>query len=100
MLNCSRRFYNRQFLTRKAENNDLLLKTEEILRDYITTKASSTGLPTMPYLSRELNLSPGYLSDMLRNLVGQNAQAYIQNFIINEVKDQISTTNLSIKEIA
>ncbi|WP_335964735.1 helix-turn-helix transcriptional regulator [Galbibacter sp. PAP.153] len=100
LLNYSRRFHNRQFLTRNAENNDLLIKIEEILRDYLNTKASISGLPTVKYLSEELNMSPSYLSDMLRNLLGQNAQTYIQNFIINEAKDLISTTNLSVKEIA
>ncbi|WP_339880037.1 AraC family transcriptional regulator [uncultured Algoriphagus sp.] len=100
LLNYANRFHHRQFLTRSAENNDLLTKIEQLLKDYLTNKASNCGLPTVQQLSDELNMTPGYLSDMLRKLTGQNAQAYIQGFVIDKAKVLLSTTNLSIKEIA
>jgi AraC-like DNA-binding protein len=101
LLNYSNRFYNRQFLTRKAVNKDLLEKLEQTLNDYFNTEASlHKGLPTVQFIANEVNLSPNYLSDLLRNTTGQNAQQYIQNHLIEKTKELLTTTNFSISEIA
>jgi len=101
LLNYSNRFYRRQFITRKSVNNNLLEKLEAILEDYFRAGRSMTqGIPTVQYLADALNMSPGYLSDMLRSLTGQNAQQQIHYKLIEKAKEKISTTNLSISEIA
>ena len=101
LLNYSNRFYKRQFITRKSANNNLLEKLEEILDDYFRSEKSlAQGIPTVQYLAETLNISPSYLSDMLRSLTGQNAQQHIHNKLIEKAKEKISTTNLTISEIA
>lgn len=101
LLNYSNRFYQRQFITRNAVNNDLLQKVEEILDDYFNDEKSlNEGIPTVHYLANNVNLSPGYLSDMLRSLTGQNAQQHIHNKLIEKAKEKLSTTELSVSEIA
>ncbi len=101
LLNYSNRFYKRQFITRKAVNTDLLQKLEEILDDHFNNKKSlSIGIPTVQYLSVNLNVSPSYLSDMLRSLTGQNAQQHIHNRLIEKAKEKLSTTELTVSEIA
>lgn len=101
LLNYSNRFYKRQFITRKAVNNDLLQKLEEILDNYFNNdKSFSQGIPTVQLLSEELNISPGYLSDMLRLLTGQNAQQHIHNKLVEKAKEKLSTSHSSISEIA
>jgi len=101
LLNYSNRFYKRQFITRKSANNNLLEKLEEILDDYFRSEKSlAQGIPTVQYLAETLNISPGYLSDMLRSLTGQNAQQHIHNKLIDKAKEKISTTNLTISEIS
>jgi AraC-like DNA-binding protein len=101
LLNYANRFYKRQFITRKAVNNDLLQKLEEVLDDYFNRETSLTqGLPTVQYLAEKVNLSPSYLSDMLRSLIGQNAQHYIHGKLIDKAKEKLSTTNLSVSEVA
>nr|WP_202390731.1 helix-turn-helix transcriptional regulator [Flavobacterium sp. Sd200] len=101
LLNYSNRFYNRQFITRKIPNNDLVLKMETILSDYFNTqKTLLNGLPTVQYISDKLGVSSRYLSDMLRAHTGQSAQQHIHNKLIEEAKEVLSTTNLSIAEIA
>ncbi len=101
LLNYSNRYYKRQFITRKVVNSGLLQKLEEILGDYFNNEKSlSQGIPTVQYLAEQLNLSPSYLSDMLRSLTGQNAQQHIHNKLIEKAKDKLSTSNLSISEIA
>jgi AraC family transcriptional regulator, transcriptional activator of pobA len=101
LLNYANRFYKRQFITRKAVSNDLLQKLEDILDEYFNNeKPLSQGIPTVQYLSERLNISPSYLSDMLRSLTGQNTQQHIHNKLIEKAKEKISTTSLSISEIA
>ncbi len=101
LLNYSNRFYKRQFITRKAVSNDLLQKLEEVLDEYFNNEKSlSQGIPTVQYLSENLNISPSYLSDMLRSLTGRNAQQHIHNKLIEKAKEKLSATNLSVSEVA
>jgi AraC family transcriptional activator of pobA len=101
LLNYSNRFYKRQFITRKAVSNDLLAKLENLVSDYFNNEtALMKGLPTVQYLAEQLNVSPRYLSDMLRSLTGQNAQQHIHNKLIEKAKEILSITNLSVAEVA
>jgi AraC family transcriptional activator of pobA len=101
LLTYADRFYKRQFLTRKAVNHDLLQKLEEILDEYFHKNASlNRGIPTVQYLADRMHLSPHYLSDMLRSLTGLNAQQHIHLKLIDKAKEKLSTTNLSISEVA
>lgn len=101
LLNYCNRFYERQFITRKAVNNDLLTKMENLLNDYFNNAETlKNGLPTVEYLANQLNYSANYLSDMLRLLTGQNAQQHIHEKLIEKAKEKLLTTNLSVSEIA
>jgi AraC family transcriptional activator of pobA len=101
LLNYSNRFYERQFLTRKAVNHDILSKMEQQLNWYLDEKQTlKTGLPTVELMAKQLNLSPHYLSDLLRSLTGQSAQQHIQDRIIQKAKEYLSVTSLSVAEIA
>jgi AraC-like DNA-binding protein len=101
LLHYSNRFYKRQFITRKTVSNDLLTKLEELLHQYFGSEtALMKGLPTVQFLSEQLHVSPRYLSDMLRNLTGQNAQQHIHNTLIEKAKEILSTSNLSVAEVA
>ncbi len=101
LLNYANRFYKRQFITRRAINNDLLQRLEEILDTYFADEMTlSQGIPTVHYLSEKLNISPSYLSDILRSLTGQNAQQHIHQKLIEKAKEKLSTTSLSVSEVA
>ena len=101
LLNYSNRFYNRQFITRKKASSDLLIKLEDLLNEYFDRQNElQGGLPTVKYIADKLNVSPNYLSDMLRTLTGQNAQQHIHNKLIEKAKEALSTTSLSVGEIA
>ncbi len=101
LLNYSNRFYNRQFVTRKTVNHDLLTQMEQLLSDYFDKEeALNRGLPSVEYLAGQLHLSPHYLSDMLRSLTGQNAQQHIHEKLIEKAKEYLAVTNLSVAEVA
>lgn len=100
LLSYCNRFYKRQFITRKSINNDLLAKMEETLDRHFNNESPGKALPTVQYLAEQLNISPSYLSDMLRSLTGQSAQHHIHNKLIEKAKEKLSTTENSINEIA
>jgi AraC family transcriptional activator of pobA len=101
LLTYSERFYNRQFLTRKITNHKILDRLEDILTEYFNSDAlSKKGLPTVQYVAETLNVSPGYLSRLLKELTGQNTQQHIHDKLIEKAKEMLSTTDLSASEIA
>ncbi|REC71133.1 helix-turn-helix domain-containing protein [Chryseobacterium rhizosphaerae] len=101
LLNYSNRYYKRQFITRKSVSNDLLSKMDTILENYFDQEETlNKGLPTVDFLASELHLSPHYLSDMLRNLTGQNAQQHIHEKLIEKAKEYLTLTNFSVSEVA
>jgi AraC family transcriptional activator of pobA len=101
LLNYSDRFYNRQFLSRKIENNQVLDKLEDLLNDYFGGKELlAYGSPSVQYVAEKLNISPNYLSGMLKTLTGRNTQQHIQDRMLEKAKQIISTTELTVSEIS
>lgn len=101
LLNFSERFYHRQFITRKKTNHQILERLEKILTDYFNNdNLIEKGMPTVQYISDELRLSPNYLRELLKTLTGLNAQQHIHEKLIEKAKEKLSTTGLSISEIA
>lgn len=101
LLNYCNRFYNRQFLTRKTANNDLLTTMETLLRAYFNSEQLiESGLPTVQYFADLMHVSPNYLSDMLRTHTGQSTQQHIHAMLIEKAKEALLNTNLSVSEIA
>lgn len=101
LLNYSERFYQRQFLTRKISNHQILDKLEQLLEDYFSSEeVADNGLPSVNEIAHSLNLTPDYLSSMLKSLTGQTTQQHIHNKLIEKAKVKLSTTKLSVSEIA
>lgn len=98
LLKYSNRFYERQFLTRRQNNSALLTRFEQVVDEYF--RGDVPGLLTVQYLADKMNLSPNYLSDLLRVHTGQNTQQHIHEKLIARAKEQLSTTDLSVSEIA
>ena len=101
LLKYSERFYQRQFLTRKISNHKILDRLETVVSDYFKNDdLMKTGLPTVQYVADTLNISPNYLSSMLKVLTGQSTQQHIHSKLIEKAKEKLSVTDLSISEIA
>jgi AraC-like DNA-binding protein len=101
LLNYAERYYHRQFITREKSNHQVLERVETLLTEYFNSDILlSKGLPTVAYLAEGLNISPKYLSSLLKVLTGQNTQQHIHEKLIAKAKEKLSTTELSISEIA
>lgn len=101
LLNYGERFYHRQFITRKITNHQMLARLEELLTAWFNSDdIVKNGLPSVAYIAKTLNVSPNYLSSLLKVLTGQNTQQHIHNKLIEIAKEKLSTTALSVSEIA
>lgn len=101
LLNYADRFYSRQFITRDKANHQLLTRLEKALTHYLASGQPATlGVPTVQHLADLLHVSPKYLSSLLRLHTGQNAQHYIHEKLIERAKERLSTSALSVGEIA
>lgn len=100
-LNYCARFYGRQFITRKASNMDVVSKIEVFLNQFFNTNSEHfPKLPTVKNLAELVNLSPGYLGDLLKKETGLNAQEHIHQAIIEQAKNSLQNSNKSVSEIA
>jgi AraC family transcriptional regulator, transcriptional activator of pobA len=101
LLTYAERFYHRQFLTRKITNHKILHRLEDLLAAYFNSgEMAKSGLPTVQYIAEALNVSPNYLSGLLKTLTGQSTQQHIHDKLIEKAKEKLSTTDLSVSEIA
>lgn len=101
LLHYADRFYQRQFLTREKANHEVLERLETLLQDYFNSNSlQQKGLPTVHYVADCLHLSPKYLSNLLRVLTGQTTQQHIHTWLIAKAKEKLSTTALTVSEIA
>ncbi|WP_343657839.1 helix-turn-helix transcriptional regulator [Chryseobacterium sp.] len=97
----AQRFYERQFITRKITNHQILGKLEDILEKYFNNEdLVSKGLPTVQFVADSLNISVKYLGSLLKQLTGLTTQQHIHEKLIEKAKEKLSTTDLSVSEIA
>ena len=101
LLNYADRFYHRQFITREKAGHEVLGRVEQFLNQYFAQDdLINKGLPGVSIVAEALNLSPKYLSSVLKVITGQNTQQHIHQKLIEKAKEQLSATNLSVSEIA
>jgi len=101
LLNYAERFYHRQFLTRKISNHEILNRMEDMLSEYFSDNSLlKKGLPAVQTIADSLNVSANYLSVLLKVLTGQSTQQHIHDKLIEKAKEKLSTSDLSVSEIA
>jgi AraC-like DNA-binding protein len=101
LLTYADRFHTRQFLTRKPTFNTLLAKFEKYLDDLIYIDAiPEHGVPNVAAIAAKFNLTPKYFSDLIRQHTGRSAQQHIHDKLIEAAKEKLSSTALSVGEIA
>jgi AraC-like DNA-binding protein len=101
LLNYCNRFYERQFHTRADHHKDVFTKVDELIKDYYEQSMQlQLGTPTIPYLASLVNLSPNYLSDLLKKETGTNAKEHINDFVINRAKNTLLNSDATVSEIA
>ncbi|WP_338325143.1 hypothetical protein, partial [Pseudomonas viridiflava] len=72
----------------------ILERLEKLLSDYFNSDDLATqGLPTVQYISKNLNISPTYLLSLLKTLTGRTTQQHIHDKLMDKAKEKLTTTN-------
>lgn len=91
VLNFCQRFYNRQFITRKLENSDVLTRFDTLLHDYYEQQIQLRhGLPTVQYCADKLCMSPNYFGDTIKKTTGDTASDHIRRYVIQLACNRLS----------
>lgn len=100
LLKYCQRFYNRQFITRKLSNNDILAKFDRFLNDYFNHgRQMSVGLPTVSMCAEHLCMSTNYFSDLIKRMTGESPGQHIRHRIIYQIKNELAA-GLTVSETA
>lgn len=101
ILDYCTRYYDRQFYTRTNMNKDIVSRFEDLLKQYYNSNSPlEQGVPSVKFCGTELNMSPNYLSDLLKKETGRNAQDHIHFFVVDKAKTQLLGSSESISQIA
>lgn len=100
LLKYCQRFYNRQFITRKLSNNDILSRFDSFLNGYFAeSRQMKDGLPTVNICAEYLCLSTNYFSDLIKKITGESPGRHIRQFIIRQIKNELAS-GLTVAEVA
>ena len=101
LLSLTDRFYARQFDTRKKLFNKLSKDFFDLLNNYyIASTDVEVKQPTVQFFAKELNVTPNYLSDIIKYHSGKSALTTIHDFIIDEAVKLLTATNLTVSQIS
>ncbi len=103
LLTSCRRFYERQFDTKKMHNSQIMLRLDSLLDGYLSGESDlprQLGQPNVAWCASQFHLSPNYFGDLVRKEINMTAQAYIQQKIIEKAKSLLTDPSLSINDIA
>ncbi len=100
LLKYCQRFYNRQFVTRKLFNHDILSRFDSFLHGYFAGNIQlKNGLPTVNICAEHLCMSANYFSDLIKKMTGESPGRHIRQFIIRQIKNELAS-GLTVAEVA
>lgn len=101
LLNNCMRFYERQFISRKNENNKIMEQLTYLLEEYLLSgKSQQYGLPTVAWCADNLHLSSNYFGDLVKKYSGRSAQEFIKSAIVDYAKLLLANNSYQVNEIA
>lgn len=100
LLKYCQRFYNRQFITRKLSNNDILSRFDSFLHGYFADNLQlKNGLPTVNICTDHLCMSTNYFSDLIKKMTGESPGRLIRQFVVRQIKNELAS-GLTVAETA
>lgn len=101
ILQYAQRFYKQQFINRAAISGKQAARFYRILDEYIHSDVlTSFGLPTVKFMAGRMNISAGYLSDLLKQETGKTALEHIHLYLVQFAKELLLNSDFSISEVA
>lgn len=103
LLSYCRRFYDRQFDTKKAKASELVKQLDFILDSYLADGSELPrrfGPPQVAWCSNQFHLSANYFGDVVKHELGITAKEYIRNKVVEKAKSLLADPQLPINIVA
>lgn len=103
LLSYCRRFYDRQFDTKKIRSSELIQQFESILDAYLADGSElprRLGPPQVAWCSSQFHLSANYFGDVVKHELGITAKEFIRNKIIKKAILLLVDAGLPVNEVA
>lgn len=101
MLSYCKRFFERQYEERTKRNTSIRERLDTILDKYMSSGLpEQQGQPTVTWCASQFNLTPNYFGELVKHEMHITAQDYIQRKIVKTSQHLLSTTTMSVNEIA
>lgn len=100
LLNYCLRFYDRQFITREEINHRVVMKFENMLKEYMRSNAQHEGLPTVSYFADKCCLSTGYFGELVKAETGRTARDIISDHVIIMAKEMLNDEEKTITQVS
>lgn len=101
LLNYSKRYYERQFITRSNDNSDVVTQVERLIHEYYEKEFQlQYGTPSPDYFADKVNYSAHYLSDLLKKETGKSTKDHVDSYVVELAKTQLINSSDSVSEIA
>ena len=101
LLSYCKRFFERQFEEGSTRKSDFKAQLDLLLDNYLSSGSSSQqGQPTVAWCAGRFYLSPNYFGDLVRRELHVTAQDYIQQKLVTKACQLLTTTPMTVAEIA
>ena len=101
LLKYSKRYFDRQFITRKNHHKDYVMLFEKYLNTYFNSDLPlEKGIPTVDNCGEHLKMSGKYLSDLLKKETGKSITEHIHLHIVDKAKNKLLNSEDPISQIA
>lgn len=100
LLDYMTRFYERQFITRRKINSDILNRFEASLKEHLQSGRAREAAPTVAFFAGQAHLTPGYFGDLIKRETGLTAQDFISRLIIEYSRRRLVESDEDISIIA
>lgn len=103
LLTSCRRFYDRQFDTKRMRASELIRRLDSLLDGYLSEESElpgAIGQPSVAWCAGQFHLTPNYFGDLVRREMNITAQEYVHTKIIEKAKSLLADPSLSVNDIS
>ena len=103
LLSYCRRFYDRQFDTKKVKASELVRQLDSMIDSYLSDGSELPrrfGPLHVSWCSDQFHLSANYFGDVVKHELGITAKEYIRNKMMEKAKSLLADPQLSINMVA
>ncbi|MDQ0593631.1 AraC family transcriptional activator of pobA [Chryseobacterium ginsenosidimutans] len=101
VLSYSEAFYERQYKDKATKTVSIAEKVKHLMqKHYKDFSKPVASIPTVSAVAEELNLTPNYLTDMIRAETGKSTITIIQEFVVDQAEILLLQTDMNISDVA